>query len=126
MKASPSRGRRIPKPWGYELVWAETDRYLGKWLHIEKGEALSYQYHRRKDETIFLLTGLLDLEVARAGGPRETLRLNPGDSFRIAPEVRHRMIAVETCDVFEVSTPEIDDVVRLEDRYGRAGTHRGP
>ena len=121
MKLTPFRGRRVPKPWGHELIWAQTERYVGKVLHIEPGEALSFQYHVKKDETICLLSGLLDLEVAEPGGSRRTLQLRPGDSFRIEPELRHRMTAVETCDVLEVSTPEIEDVVRLEDRYGRGG-----
>ncbi len=119
---SAYQARYVQKPWGYELVWAETDRYAGKILHIEAGHALSFQYHERKDETIHLLSGVMDLDVAEPDGPRRTLRLRPGDSFRIPPVLRHRMSAVETCDVLEVSTPELDDVVRLEDRYGRSGT----
>ena len=118
------RGRRVPKPWGYELIWAETDRYVGKILHIVAGHALSFQYHEHKDETIHLLSGLLDLEWAMPDGPRRTTRLRPGDSFRVTPLLRHRMTAVEDCDVLEASTPERDDVVRLEDRYGRAGTSK--
>jgi len=116
---APFDGRRVEKPWGYELIWAEGPRYVGKILHIERGQQLSYQYHRQKDETIYVLGGVLELQVAPADGPRETLRLRPGQSFRIPPELRHRMTAVETCDVLEASTPELDDVVRLEDRYGR-------
>jgi mannose-6-phosphate isomerase len=115
----PYAGRRVDKPWGYELIWAESERYAGKILHIEREQQLSYQYHRRKEETIHLLAGVLDLEVAAPGGQRQTLRLTPGQSFHITPLLRHRMTAVETCDVLEVSTPELDDVVRLEDRYGR-------
>lgn len=116
---APFAGRRVEKPWGHELIWAEGQRYVGKILHIEKGHQLSYQYHRQKDETIHVLSGVLELQVASAEGPRHTLRLRPGQSFHIAPEVRHRMIAIATCDVLEASTPELDDVVRLEDRYGR-------
>lgn len=115
-------GRVIPKPWGHELVWAETERYVGKILHIEAGRSLSFQYHRVKDETIHLLSGVLALEVGEEGGERRTLELRPGDSFHITPLLRHRMTAVETCDVLEASTPELDDVVRLEDDYGRAGS----
>lgn len=115
-------GRRIAKPWGYELIWAETGRYVGKILHIEKDQALSLQYHERKDETVHVLSGLLDFDHGDAGQPLQRTRLAPGDSFHITPGLRHRMSAVETCDVLEVSTPELDDVVRLEDRYGRAGT----
>jgi len=116
---APFRGRRVDKPWGYELIWAEQQRYVGKILHIEQGQQLSYQYHRQKDETIHLLSGVLELQVASADGPRQTLRLQPGQSFHIVPGLRHRMSAIETCDVLEASTPELDDVVRLEDRYGR-------
>lgn len=109
---------RVEKPWGYELIWARTDRYVGKILHIKKGESLSYQYHRVKDETIHLLRGALELEIGDEAG-RESHCLKPGDCFRIGPGTRHRMVAVEDCDVLEVSTPELEDVVRLEDRYGR-------
>lgn len=110
---------RVDKPWGYELIWAHTDRYVGKILHIKKGESLSYQYHRIKDETIQLLHGAMELEVEEGEEGRRSLSLKPGDSFHITPGMKHRMKAVEECDVLEVSTPELDDVVRLEDRYGR-------
>ena len=116
---TPFHGRRVDKPWGYELIWAEQQRYVGKILHIEQGQQLSYQYHQQKDETIHLLSGVLELQVACAEGPRQTLCLQPGESFHIVPGLRHRMTAIETCDVLEASTPELDDVVRLEDRYGR-------
>jgi len=109
----------VEKPWGHEIIWAHTDRYVGKILHIRKGECLSYQYHRVKDETIRVLSGILDLDLER-DGEREKLRLAPDESLHIVPRMKHRMIAVEDCDVLEVSTPELDDVVRLEDRYGRA------
>ena len=122
MKAgAPFAGRKVEKPWGYELIWAESDRYAGKILHIERGEQLSYQYHERKDETIHVLAGELELEVAAPDGPRQTIRLLAGQSFHIPPRLRHRMTAVVTCDVLEASTPELDDVVRLDDRYGRTG-----
>ena len=109
----------VDKPWGHEIIWAHTERYVGKILHINKGESLSYQYHVVKDETIRVLTGVLEMDVER-DGERQKLRLAPGDSLHIVPGMKHRMIAVEDCDVLEVSTPELDDVVRLEDRYGRA------
>lgn len=112
-------GKKVDKPWGYELVWAHTERYVGKVLHINKGEALSYQYHRVKDETIRLLTGKLEMDV-EVEGERSKLKLMPGDCLHIVPGMKHRMTALEDCQVLEVSTPELDDVVRLEDRYGRA------
>jgi mannose-6-phosphate isomerase len=111
--------RLVEKPWGYELIWAHTDRYVGKILHINRGESLSYQYHVVKDETVRLLSGVLEMEV-ELEGERKTLRFAPGESLHIVPGMKHRMIAVEDCDVVEVSTPELDDVIRLEDRYGRA------
>jgi mannose-6-phosphate isomerase len=118
--AGTDNGKIVEKPWGHELIWAHTDRYVGKILHINKGESLSYQYHVVKDETIRLLTGVLEMDIER-DGERRKLRLAPGECLRIAPGMKHRMSAVEDCDVLEVSTPELDDVVRLEDRYGRAG-----
>ena len=111
-----SEENRVEKPWGYELRWAITDRYLGKILHVNRGEALSLQYHERKDECILLSSGVLDLELDGT-----VHRLHPGQTVHITPGTRHRMVAVEDSDIFEVSTPEMDDVVRLEDRYGRAG-----
>ncbi len=116
--------KRVDKPWGYELWWAVTDRYVGKLLHIEKGESLSLQYHVRKDETIWVRSGRLLFETrpSPADGPLEKHEMGPGDAFHITPGTVHRMTALETCDILEVSTPELDDVVRLEDRYGRAGT----
>ncbi len=116
-----TRDRRVEKPWGYELIWAHTDRYVGKVLHINKGESLSYQYHVVKDETVRLLSGLLAMDI-EIEGERHKLELLPGDGLHIIPGMKHRMIALENCDVLEVSTPELDDVVRLEDRYGRAGS----
>lgn len=112
-------GTTIDKPWGHELLWAHTERYVGKVLHIKKGESLSYQYHRVKDETIRLLAGSMDMDV-EVDGQKSKLSLTPGDCLHIVPGMKHRMTAVEDCDVLEVSTPELDDVVRLEDRYGRA------
>lgn len=109
---------KVNKPWGYELIWAHTDRYVGKILHINRGESLSYQFHRVKDETIRLLSGVLEMDL-ETNGVREKIRLAPGDCLHIVPGMKHRMTAVEDCDVLEVSTPELDDVVRLEDRYGR-------
>jgi oxalate decarboxylase/phosphoglucose isomerase-like protein (cupin superfamily) len=113
---------RIEKPWGYELHWAITDRYMGKLIHIRAGEALSLQYHERKDESILVLAGLLDLELQDASGEMETHRVAAGVTARVRPRRRHRFVAVEDTDLIEVSSTEIDDVVRLEDRYGREGT----
>jgi mannose-6-phosphate isomerase len=113
---------RVEKPWGYELRWAITDRYLGKLIHVDAGEALSLQYHVEKDESIFIVAGLLDLVLETADGRLETHRLAPGMSARILPGRRHRFVAVEDTDLVEASSPEIDDVVRLEDRYGREET----
>ena len=107
------------KPWGYELIWAKTTRYVGKILHVRAGEALSLQYHRVKDETIMVLSGLLRFESFREGEPPSIRELGPREPFHIEPGVRHRMTAIEDTDVLEVSTTELDDVVRLEDRYGR-------
>ena len=139
----------VPKPWGHETIWAKTDRYVGKILHIRAGHALSVQYHNRKDETVYLLSGELKYWVAMGGqravgggpsglrtaGTGETpvagrspipdmtdVRLTVGDAFRITPGTIHYMEAVTDCDVLEVSTAEVDDVVRLKDRYGREGT----
>ena len=113
--------RRVPKPWGYEIIWAHTDRYVGKVLHINAGHALSVQYHTHKDETVYLLKGEMKYWV-KLGDDLEDVRLREGDAFRITPGTVHYMEAVTDCDILEASTPELDDVVRLEDRYGREGT----
>ena len=114
---------KVPKPWGHETIWAHTDRYVGKVLHINAGEALSVQYHNRKDETVFLLTGEIIYRVGEQGSDTLTdVHLKVGESFRITPGTVHQMEAVTDCDVLEVSTPDLDDVVRLTDRYGRQGT----
>ena len=113
---------RVEKPWGYELRWAITDRYLGKIIHVTAGESLSLQYHVEKDESIYILSGSLDLVLEDAGGAMQTHRLTAGMSARVLPGRKHRFVAVDDVDLCEVSSPEIDDVVRLEDRYGREGT----
>jgi quercetin dioxygenase-like cupin family protein len=118
--------RRVEKPWGYELWWARTERYVGKILHLRQGESLSLQYHHVKDETILLQSGRLLFETG-AKGEQENLQrieMKPGDVFHITPGTLHRMTGIEDCDILEVSTPELEDVVRLEDRYGRAGTSK--
>ena len=111
----------VPKPWGYELIFARTDRYVGKILHINKGESLSLQYHEIKEETLFVVTGELKLTV-EFDGDRRVIPLRKGEAFHVPPRLIHRMEAVIDTDVAEVSTPELDDVIRLEDRYGRKGT----
>ena len=110
---------RVDKPWGYEIRWAITDRYLGKILHVNKGEALSLQYHERKDECILIVKGAIEFEHGSADASLRKETMQVGDTVHIAPGTRHRMTAIEDTDIFEVSTPEIEDVVRLEDRYGR-------
>lgn len=122
--SGPVAVRRVEKPWGHELIWAHTDRYVGKILHITAGHALSVQYHERKDETVYLLSGTLRYWVQLPGEPAlRDMALRPGDAFRITPGTVHYMEAVTDCDVLEASTPELDDVVRITDRYGREGTN---
>jgi mannose-6-phosphate isomerase-like protein (cupin superfamily) len=109
---------RVEKPWGYELHWAHTDRYVGKVIHVNRGHALSLQYHNRKDETIYLWSGRLRFEI-EVDGQLVSRDMQPGESVHITPKTVHRMTAIEDSDILEASTPELDDVVRLEDRYGR-------
>jgi mannose-6-phosphate isomerase len=111
---------RVDKPWGYELHWAKTERYVGKLIHVDAGHALSLQYHNVKDETIYLHRGRLLFEI-QEGDHRVTHEMQPGEAVHITPMTIHRMTAIEDSDIFEVSTPELDDVVRIEDRYGREG-----
>lgn len=113
--------KRVPKPWGYELIFAKTGRYVGKILHVNRGECLSLQYHEMKEETLFVVAGELELTVEH-DGDRRVIPLRAGEAFHIPPRMIHRMQAVVDTDVAEVSTPELDDVVRLDDRYGRTGT----
>ena len=127
-KRVPARSARVPvtivsKPWGHEKIWALSERYVGKILHINAGHELSVQYHNKKDETAYLLSGEIVYRVQRNGEDElDDVRLKVGESFRIIPGTIHQMIAVTDCDVLEVSTPELNDVVRLSDRYGREGT----
>jgi len=113
--------RKVPKPWGYELIYAKTGKYVGKILHINRGESLSLQYHEMKEETLFVVRGELKLTV-EVDGDRRELPLRSGEAFHVPPRMIHRREAIEDTDIAEVSTPALDDVVRLEDRYGRAGT----
>jgi mannose-6-phosphate isomerase-like protein (cupin superfamily) len=113
--------KRIAKPWGEEILFAHTDKYAGKLLLIRAGEALSLQYHVQKDETLYLFAGSLRLRLGQGDRLEERL-MGPGEAVHLPPGTRHRLEAISDCTLFEVSTPELDDVVRLEDRYGRAGT----
>lgn len=117
--------RRVDKPWGHEIVWAETDRYAGKLLHIDAGHALSLQYHEVKAESIYVLSGRLHLHFSpSADAPVAVRVVESGDAFDIVPGMVHRFEAREAVVLIEVSTPELDDVVRLDDRYGRKGTSK--
>ena len=110
---------RVEKPWGYELIWARTDRYVGKILHVNAGHVLSCQYHNVKDETMHVLRGELILRLGRGEGLVER-RFAAGESVHIPPTTVHQIEAVMDTDVLEASTPELDDLVRLSDRYGRS------
>lgn len=111
--------QKIEKPWGHELIWAKTKDYVGKVLHIKKGHKLSLQYHRIKEETIIVVKGKMNFVFENDKGILEEILLSEGEAHHIPTGKKHRMIAVEDCDVYEVSTPHLDDVVRLEDSYGR-------
>ena len=126
-KGNPLTGRvtvtHVPKPWGYEIIWANTDLYVGKILHVKAGEALSVQYHMQKDETIHLLSGELSYRVKLPDSEHlQDMKLRKGESFRVAPGTVHYIHAITDCDILEASTAHLDDVVRLQDRYGRQGT----
>jgi mannose-6-phosphate isomerase len=112
--------KRVEKPWGYELVYAATERYCGKIIFIRAGEQLSLQFHKEKDETIYVQSGRVEFEIGDPGKPTDTEVVPPGRAFRLEPGTVHRMRALEDTVMLEVSTPEMGDVVRLEDRYGRA------
>ena len=115
--------RRVDKPWGYELIWAVTDVYCGKVLFVKQGESLSLQFHREKDESWLIQSGRAKIELGAVGeSVLKTEVVGPGAAFHYAPGTVHRVSALEDTTIVEVSTPEIDDVVRLEDRYGREGT----
>jgi mannose-6-phosphate isomerase len=114
--------RRVDKPWGHEIIWAHTDRYVGKLLVINSGRRLSFQYHEIKDESIHVLSGRLKLTLENDAGVIEDRELGPGEGAHVATGRRHRYEAIETCTLIEVSTPELDDVIRIEDDFGREGT----
>jgi mannose-6-phosphate isomerase-like protein (cupin superfamily) len=115
--------RKVEKPWGYELIWALTDRYCGKVLFVKAGHSLSLQFHRQKDESWLVQSGRAKLELGEAGESilKEEV-IAAGAAFHYAPGTVHRVTAIEDTTILEVSTPHLDDVVRLEDAYGREGT----
>jgi mannose-6-phosphate isomerase len=116
---SETQAQRVEKPWGYELWWAETPHYAGKILHVEAGHRLSLQMHREKDESSYLLSGRLVLTHGPSAEELTTEEIGPGSTWRVEPGTVHTIEALEDSDVLEVSTPHLDDVVRLQDRYGR-------
>ena len=111
--------RRIEKPWGYELLFAHTPRYAGKIIFIRQGHRLSLQYHKQKDESIYIYQGKALLEMGGQDGNLEESIVQAGDCFRVQPMTKHRLKAIEDTTLFEASTPELEDVVRLQDDYGR-------
>ena len=111
--------RRVDKPWGHELIYGLTDRYCGKLLFVRAGEELSLQFHREKDETMYVQEGRVELEIGDPGRLPESEVVGAGRAFRIPPGTVHRVRALDDAVILEVSTPHLDDVVRLEDRYGR-------
>ena len=117
-----SGARRVPKPWGHELIWAHTDRYVGKVLVIETGKRLSLQKHAVKDEAIYVVSGRLRLHLEDDDGVVRVEEIGPGEHRRVVTGRIHRYEAIERCEILEVSTPELDDVIRLEDDFGREGT----
>jgi mannose-6-phosphate isomerase len=115
--------RRVDKPWGYELIWAHSGAYVGKVLFVKAGESLSLQFHREKDESWLVQSGRARLELGSAGDPLLSQEVvAPGAAFHFPPGTVHRVTALEDTTILEVSTPQLDDIVRLEDRYGREGT----
>ena len=117
--------RRVDKPWGYELIWAHADQYVGKVLFVKAGESLSLQFHREKDESWLVQSGRARLELGEAGDAvlKEEI-VSAGAAFHYRPGTVHRVTALDDTTILEVSTPHLDDVVRLEDRYGREGTSK--
>jgi mannose-6-phosphate isomerase len=115
--------RKVEKPWGWELIWAEAEAYVGKILFVRSGESLSLQFHRVKDESWYVQSGRAKLELGEPGDAvLKTEVVGRGACFRYRPGTVHRVTAIEDTTIFEVSTPHLDDVVRLEDAYGREGS----
>ena len=114
---------RVEKPWGWELLWANSEHYVGKLLFVRAGHALSKQFHNVKDESWYFHEGRAEVELNAAGEAVEKSEVvGPGAAFRLKPGTVHKLTAIEDTLVIEVSTPHLDDIVRLEDRYGREGT----
>jgi mannose-6-phosphate isomerase len=123
LDAWASEPRRVDKPWGHELIWSETDAYVGKLLFVRAGESLSLQFHREKDESWLVHSGRAKVELGSAGDPLLSAEVvGAGAAFRFPPGTVHRVTAIEDTTIIEVSTAQLDDVVRLEDQYGREGT----
>jgi mannose-6-phosphate isomerase-like protein (cupin superfamily) len=118
----PDGARRVDKPWGHELIWAHTDRYAGKVIVIEAGRRLSLQLHHRKEESVYVMSGRLRLHLEDDAGIMSLRDLGPGEHAHVSVGRRHRFEALERVALIEVSSPELDDVVRLEDDFGREGT----
>ena len=115
--------RRVEKPWGWELIWAHTEAYVGKILFVRAGHSLSLQFHNEKDESWWVEGGRAKLELGAVGDAvLKTEIIARGSAFRFRPGTVHRVTALEDTTILEVSTPQLDDVVRLEDAYGREGT----
>ena len=112
--------QKTEKPWGFELLFAHTPKYAGKLIFVKKGHRLSLQYHEKKDESIYIHEGKALVEIEGSNGCVESTMLEPGQCIRIPPLTRHRLQAIEDTTLFEVSTSELEDVVRVEDDYGRA------
>ncbi len=117
--------RRIEKPWGHEVLWAETDEYAGKILSVRAGEALSLHFHEERDKTLLLIRGQITLEVGAGVSSLAQVPVREGEAFRIRPGVLHRVTAQTDVEMMEVSTPELDDIVRIRDRYGRVDSSGG-
>lgn len=107
------------KPWGREEKWAHTNHYVGKLLHVHQGHLLSLQYHELKEETMYIISGKVLFTHGAIGGTLEVVTLSSGDVMHIPPQTVHRIEALEDTIVCEVSTPELDDVIRLQDDYER-------
>jgi mannose-6-phosphate isomerase len=118
----PETDRRVPKPWGHELIWTQTERYVGKLIVIDAGKRLSLQKHVHKDESILVISGRMVLHLENADGTIERIELGPGDHRRVPTGRIHRFEAIDRTELVEVSTPELDDVIRIEDDFGRQGT----